>query len=226
MPKTLAPTLRPLSETEIHDALYGEIHGRRRPIRDGSPMSENRPSEEPSWTGQEILQQELKRLSRELTVLRQEREQLAERLTRRPTPVAPPPAPVTAVLQPMPTRIPAPIGRFWAVVGALLVASAAAAVLFHSVVLEAQMPRLTPSVGDLYSVQVGVYDVKSLAQRFVDELGKAGHPAFLAEGRSARGKPRYRVYVGRYASRPEAEQQLARLHQHPLLKDSFVLKRR
>ena len=75
-------------------------------------------------------------------------------------------------------------------------------------------------------MQVGVYDVKPLAQRFVDVLSREGHPAFLAEVPMRSGKPRYRVYVGRYPSKAEAEAQLHRLQQHPLLAGSFVLKRR
>jgi len=110
-------------------------------------------------------------------------------------------------------------------IAGLLLAAAAAAVL-HSVVLEAQPSLLASPPGSLYSVQVGVYDVKPLAQRFVDLLSRAGHPAFLTEVPTRRGRPRYRVYVGRYPSKAEAEAQLHRLQQHPLLTGSFVLKRR
>lgn len=214
----LPPTLRPLSESEIHDRLYGEYHADRRRSRpvvvDPVPLSpvtappgplSEPPSERP-WTGQEILGRELSRLSEELTALQQQRERLAGRRN---------------ALRPSPSG-----SGVWVLVGALLVASAGAAVVCHSVLLEAQPPVLAGPPGSLYSVQVGVYQGRAAADRFAQTLSQQGHAAFVMATPSRQGPPRYRVYVGRFASKVEAQVQLDRIRRDPLLKDSFVLRRR
>ncbi|MBI4227866.1 MAG: SPOR domain-containing protein [Candidatus Omnitrophica bacterium] len=170
---------------------------------------------EPAWTGEEILSQELQRLTTELVALRRQKEQLAGELMRREA------APVLA-----PYARLAAVPRSWVTVGSLLVASAALAALCHTVVLEAQPPVLNGSPGMIFSVQVGVYDVKPAAQRFLDALSQEGYPAFLVEGRTRRGAPRYRVYVGRYTSKVEAQVHLDLMKRNPRLQDSFILRRR
>lgn len=232
-----APHLRRLSESEIQDRLYGEYRtGRRRrpaesetvPIAPVESYTRGvSPPAEPAWTGQEILSSELRRISQALTTLQQEREQVASELTRRvPAPVHAMPVPET----PEPVVIwsseaPRPGSSLWAWAGGMIVAAAILAVALHTVVLEAQAPLLGPSPGTLYSVQVGVYNSQAPAQRFVDRLSQEGHPAFLVPAVSHRGALRYRVYVGRYPSKLEAQVQLDRLRRHPLLADSFILQR-
>lgn len=151
-------------------------------------------------------------MSAELSTLRRERESLATELTRqRASPAKPP-------------RWSAP--KSWVTVGMLLVASAALAALCRTVVLEAQPPLLGGTPGALYSVQVGVYDVKPLAEQFLEALSREGYPAFLVEGATRRGTPRYRVYVGRFASKMEAHVELELLKLNPRMQDSFILRRR
>ncbi len=218
------PHFRRLSESEIQDRLYGEYHSgrRRRPADDLPPRPALLPPtpasvpEEQTWTGQEILTHELQRLSQELTTLRQERELLATELTRR--------RPASAVTTTRSRLWVVP--RSWVMVGALLVASAGLAALCHTVVLEAQPPLLGAGApGTVYSVQAGVYDVKILAERMRDTLSQEGYPVFLMEGTTRRGTPRYRVYVGRYASKVEAQVQLDLLKRNVRVQDSFILQR-
>lgn len=218
------PHFRRLSESEIQDRLYGEYHGgrRRRPSVDlpsspvPLPQAPAPVPPEPTWTGQEILSHELQRLSQELSTLRQERESLATELTRR--------RPASAVTTTTARRWAVP--RSWVMVGALLVASAGVAALCHTVMLEAQPPLLGAGApGTLYSVQAGVYDVKLLAERMRDTLSQEGYPVFLMEGMTRRGTPRYRVYVGRYTSKVEAQVQLDLLKRNARVQDSFILQR-
>lgn len=216
---TTSPQFQPLSESEIQDRLYGEYHtGRRRTTTRSQGLSPTAQAPVPlvvsdvPWTGQEILTHELQRLSAELSTLRQERESLATELTRRRAAPAKPP------------RWSAP--KSWVTVGLLLVTSAALAALCHTVVLEAQPPLRHGAPGALYSVQVGVYDVKRLAEQFQAALSREGYPAFLVEGATRRGTPRYRVYVGRFASKVEAQVELDLLRLNPRMQDSFILRRR
>lgn len=231
--------LRPLDEHEIQDTLYGEYHtGRRRhavahPV--APPPALGLP--EAPWDGTEILKRELARLTHELQALRQERERLAARvpaaalgrvvsnpLSRAAPRAAPSPAAIVAAPMGEPVSA-ARSGRgTWLVLGGVLLIAAALGAGFHVMVLEANPSLL--SDGRLYSVQVGVYDVKPLAARFVDMLSREGHPAFLVEQPRHLSRPRYRVYVGQYASRQDAQAELAMLQRHPLLNGSFILKRR
>src|SRR3989338_2081947 len=226
---TPSPQFQPLTESQIQDRLYGEYHtGRRRSTQPRAPSPNAHtqavlppveapknvvaPPTEPVWTGQEILTRELERLGTELSTLRRERESLATELTRRRA------SPAT------PRRWVVP--RSWVTVGMLLVASAALAALCHTVVLEAQPPVLHGAPGTLYSVQVGVYDIKPSAERFLETLSREGYTAFLMEGTTRRGIHRYRVYVGRFASKVEAQVELDLLKLNPRLQDSFILQRR
>ena len=249
-PSSMDLALRRLSESEIQDRLYGEYHGRRRrqTIVDTVTLAEVAPPVERSWTGEEILKHELVRLTQELTTLRREQSRIASEMTRRQAspPVAaaasqgavvplPSAAPVTPTVRVLTATARRPVnastasagGALWMVAGLLIVGSAMAAVVFHAVVLEAQPLVLSaPVPGSLYSLQVGVYDGRLMAQQFIDQLSQVGYPAFLVERSTRSGRPQYRVYVGRYASRVEAQVQLDLLQRHPLLKESFILKRR
>lgn len=247
MPSTTPPPkFRRLSEREIHDRLYGQYHadGRRRsagnyeaptpiphvtpaPVLPPSPVAAKPPVPaapvESAWTGQEILTKELERLSAELSMLRQEKNALADELLRRRAKPLSHPEPSTASSRPRFAAAP----RSWVTVGGLLVVSAAVAALCHTVVLEAQPPLVGHSLpGHIYTVQAGVYDVKILADRFLDTLSREGYPAFLAREDTRRGAPRYRVYVGRYTSKMEAQVQLDLLKRNRRLQDGFVLQRK
>ena len=212
-------------------------------------------STEPAWTGQEILSRELQRLSQELDQLRQEKGKLASELARRAkvsveavtaaedlpqirmharTERAARPegraASVTVIERPASAEpefsSAEPSGaQFWMMLGLLLILSASMAVGLSTMASEAQPPLLGSGSGGLYSVQVGVYDAKAPAQRFVDALCREGQPAFLVQGTTRRGAARYVAYVGRYPSKVEAQVQLDLLKHNPLLADSFVLQR-
>lgn len=232
-PSAPPPKFRRLSESEIHDQLYGEYHrdGRRRqrtqepdpdtyqapiPLLPPPIPSTSTAASEPVWTGQEILAKELERLSTELSTLRQEKDALAIELRRRAElPLLPPARPRFAA---------AP--RSWVTVGSWLIMSAALAAVCHTMVLEAQPPLLGGLPGTVYTVQAGVYDVRVVAQRFVDTLSRDGYPAFLVEGTTALGKKRYRVYVGRYTSKVAAQVHLDLLKRSGRAPDGFVLQRR
>ena len=70
----LPPAVRVLSESEIHDRLYGSYLGKKKaPTRSA-------PSPDSAWTGSEILTGELQRLRSELISLRREKERLVVRL--------------------------------------------------------------------------------------------------------------------------------------------------
>ncbi len=250
-PSSTDLALRRLSESEIQDRLYGEYHGRRRrqTVVDTVTLAEVAPTNvspaptvaEPRWTGEEILRGELSRLTQELTTLRREQSRLESEMTRRSVsapvtsapsqgavvrfPSATPPTPTVRVMTASSGRSPVGAG-LWMVAGLLIIGSAMAAVVFHAMVLEAQPLVLgAPVPGSLYSLQVGVYDGRAMAQQFADQLSQAGYPAFLVERPARSGKSRYRVYVGRYTSRVEAQVQLDLLQHHPLLRGSFILKR-
>lgn len=206
--------------------------------------TETSPQQEPAWTGAEILKGELDRLGGELQQLDRQRQVIAEKLPRRPAPpllrAAVVPAPRAELKYSVQVIEEPQVGggvmvdetddgdqnRLWTfVIGALIVASAVTAMIFHAVVLEAQLPLPAQPGDQLYSVQAGVYDVKPMAQKFADRLSQEGYHAFLYETKNIKGKPRYRVYVGRYKSKTEAQSELAALRDKALIADSFVLKR-
>lgn len=224
--------LRPLSESEIQEQLYGEYHaGFRRRVRASAPAVSPTPvpRRESPWTGEEILRSELKRLTRELTTLQREKEHLVavagwRRLGWSPRLIRP-----MARLRTLGSEFVAAAtnpSTTWIVLGFSLLASALLGRLYHAVALEAYPTSPKLAAGGLYSVQVGVYEVKPLAQQLVDTLSRQGHPAFLVEFPSRRGKSRYRVYVGRYGSRATAQEGLKALRQYPFLADSFILQRK
>ena len=87
----LPPVVRVLSESEIHERLYGSYFGKKNAPAPAPVLSptHSSPSPDSAWTGSEILTGELQRLRSELISLRKEKEQLAVRLERasRPAPV-------------------------------------------------------------------------------------------------------------------------------------------
>jgi hypothetical protein len=69
---------------------------------------------------------------------------------------------------------------------------------------------LTPVTGDAYAVQVAAMPDVRQAQRAVERLAAAGHPAYVLPG-SVDSVEVYRVRVGPFASRQAAEEIAARL---------------
>ena len=191
------PMVRVLSESEIHDRLYGSYFGRKRvPARSSSPSPDS------SWTGSEILTGELQRLRSELISLRQEKERLAVRLERTP-------APGTGG------------GWFGKLFGFLLLLGVFG--YLSGTVLQAAPSAgdFTP-----YTVQVAVYNGPVQAGQARGLLKELGYDAFTAEMPRMDGKPRYRVYVGSFVTKEEAARESKRLEMDPRFrdfKDAFVL---
>lgn len=76
-----------------------------------------------------------------------------------------------------------------------------------------------------YTVQVAIYDVKSYADRAVMHLRGMGYPAFLREFLRLNGRPRYRIYVGSFVTKEEAQlqwKQLASDQHFEDFQDAFV----
>ena len=215
-----SPAVRVLSESEIHDRLYGSYFGKKKApaVAPIVPPTHSSPSPDSAWTGSEILTGELQRLRSELISLRKEKEQLAVRLER-----ASRPAP--AQNDPMTVFVSAPAPRsggwFGKIFGFLLLFG----VLGY---LSGTALQASPSAGDFtpYTVQVAVYNGPVLAGQAQRLLKELGYDAFMAEMPRVDGKLRYRVYVGSFVTREEAARESKRLEADSRFrnfKDSFVL---
>ena len=200
------PAARALSETEIQERLYGGYLGRRR-----APVQPSRPTPSaPAWTGQEILSGELNRLRSELVRLRQEKERLQSQMQRM-SQAPPPPAP----------REEGRGGWAGGLVAFLLLVGTLGTWAGIRVL------QASPAIGEAtpYTLQVAVYDVRTMADRAQQMLEELGYPAFLISMPRKDGRERYRVYVGSYVTREEAQQEYGRLTADPRFqdfKDAFI----
>jgi hypothetical protein len=200
---------RTLSESEIQNRLYGPYFGRKiaaaPPVQ---PQTQSSPSADSAWTGSEILTGELRRLRSELISLRQEKERLAVRLER-----ASQPAPAEAT-----PGIGGWIGKvfgFFLLLGTFGYLSGAAL-------------QASPSMGDFtpYTVQVAVYNGRTMADQAQKLLQELGYQAFLVEMPRGNGASQYRVYVGSFVTKEEAARESKRLEADTRFrdfKDAFVL---
>jgi len=195
-----------LSETEIQERLYGEYLGRKKHLfPDRTPPAD--------WTGTEILQGELNALRTELIGLRREKERLLSEmeLTKRGS----------SHSSDHSKKDP----RSWFSVGKLSIAGMlllAGLIAYPSRTqfLQAASPsglEQTP-----YTVQVGVYDARRPADRVVQHLSELGYSAFLAEFPNRTGRTRYRIYVGRFVTKQEADLEKLKLTTDPRFSDAFV----
>lgn len=182
--------VRILRESEIQERLYGGYRGSRN-------LSSARPSS--AWTGSEILSGEVERLRSELIALKQEKERLASQLGRWAS------APVVSSGSGW-------MGRLFGV-GVLF---GLLAWVWSSQMLQASplVPGTTP-----FTVQVAVYDVKTMAERAQRLLAELGYEAFLVEQMRQDGMPRYRIYVGSFVTKEEARLESDRLSRDPRFKD-------
>ena len=200
---------RVLTETEIQERLYGSYGSTRRPPRKPAEQPYS-PDAGPTWTGAEILTGELKRLRSELICLRQEKEHLAaqiEQIHRG-----------QLASEQSSVKDSGWVGRIFAVL-----------ILLGMVgyVMGMRALQASPAVGDTtpYTVQVAVYDVKGMAVRALSTLQELGYEAFLVELPRNNGRLRYRVYVGSFVTKEEANEESLRLAGDPRFqdfKDSFV----
>ncbi len=223
--------MKVLSEAEIQQKLYGVYLGRR-PVQSSqealpvfapiSVVSNSVPAQaesslkEAGWTGSEILSGELKRLRSDLIVLREEKEKLGRELRRQVRISQGARAASRAVLWDRAAQRAADLLRHVAV----------AAVLFACVGMPFGFRFLQASpVGtetSPYTVQVAVYDVRPMAEKALLSLQELGYPAFWVESARLNGKPRYRLYVGRFVTKAEANVERNRLISDPHFSDAFV----
>ena len=210
---------RALSESEIHDRLYGSITGKKKPQ---PPF----PSSEGTWTGTEILSGELKQLRSELISLREEKEILQKQMLQIEIPrktvsnteaVRTAPVETAAVSSRMGFNAGGKQGWISHLFGVLLLL-AAAGYLFGVQKLQAS-PSMIGADPTPYTVQVAVYDIKNRADQAVVYLGNLGYESFLIDVPRKDGKPRYRVYMGTFVTQEEADQQRTRLEGDPRFKD-------
>lgn len=193
------PMVKTLSEREIQDRLYG-LYLNRRP--------ENPPREKPAavptrspdvdWTGAEILQGELAHLRSELIVLRKERDRLIQEMDR-----SSPKSPRTFL---------------WKRVGILLLILSAGYPL-GAKFLSASPAAMEPTP---YTIQVAVYEARSIAEQALQLLRELDCPAFLVESVSRSGKKQFRIYVGQFVTKTEAQIEKDRLLSDPRFADAFV----
>lgn len=66
---------------------------------------------------------------------------------------------------------------------------------------------------DYFAVQVAEYADSTMADKYVDTLRKQGYEAYLYKAGAASGRPRSRVYIGKFFEREEAVKKLAQLKQ-------------
>jgi len=77
---------------------------------------------------------------------------------------------------------------------------------------------------DQYFIQVGAFNDKNAASTFADQFKKEGFPVVVLEPYSSDKKPVYRVRIGGYPSREDAEKAKAQLKSTLKAKDSFIIK--
>ncbi len=242
-------SVRPLSENEIQDRLYGKYQPRKKasapqfapvtkpvvepvakpapvpapkPIVSAPPavrmekiqMTENGPAVEIQWSGSEILGGELERLRSELLLLREEKEKLAVKLQR--------------------VKRQAPAARNLVHAGEWMTRAFASLLMIGGIGYIAfaggTALMASPSMGDPtpYTVQVGVYNNRLMADQARNLLEGLGYDAFLVEVPRIDGSLRYRIYVGSFVTKEEAARESYRLAADSRFldfKDAFVLAR-
>ena len=208
------PGVKVLSESEIQQKLYGGYRAKR--VQ--TPWSPPPPARNAEWSGQEILSGELQRLRSELIELRQEKDHLAQRLAQI-TPAFSPPQEQVVWISPSARRQ----GRNWG--GRLVVALGVLGLVGYW--MGGRILQASPMAGDPtpYTVQAAVYDGKTPAHLAVDYLSGFSYPAFLMELPRKNRQTRYRVCVGNFVTKEEANLERLRLlgdPRFPHFKDAFV----
>ena len=83
------------------------------------------------------------------------------------------------------------------------------------------MPKIDPS--GKYTVQIGAFQVQNEANKLVSSMKSKGYPAFLQEVKATDGKTWYRVRVGTFTTRSDANTYGNRLKEsEPGIKSVFV----
>jgi cell division septation protein DedD len=87
-----------------------------------------------------------------------------------------------------------------------------------------EVQKQAPIPKDQYFIQVGAFNNKNAASTFSDQFKKEGFPVVVLEPYSSDKKPVYRVRIGGYPSREDAEKAKAQLRSTLKVKDSFIIK--
>lgn len=210
-----ARVVKTLSEREIQDKLYGGYLGRRKPPQTGAKaaptLTVGTPPrmEESPWTGSEILASEMDRLRSELITLREEKEKLAvtlDQMNRSVSRVAP-----TSSAS----------GWLGKITGLVLLMAAS------GYLASGRLLQASPAAGDPtpFTVQAAVYDSLVPAQLAVQYLDGMSYGAFLVQVPRKDGRVRYRICVGTFVTKDEADLERLRLVGDPrfgYFKDAFV----
>ena len=220
-------SVKALTEFEIQQRLYGRYLSPKQKKTSAPSSAVSAPATvtktvsvqpDPEWTGAEILAGELKNLREELISLRQEKELLEQRIKQRTTVSVVPVSISAPAVRPTPRQSVA-----WHLIGKVIGGVVLLAAIAYPVgmrILVASPPLIADA--SPYTVQVAVYDVKSAAQRSSDYLKELGYQAFLMDIPRQDGRSRYRLYVGRFVTKEEADTERARLAADPRFTDSFV----
>ena len=120
------------------------------------------------------------------------------------SPPGPPPAP--AVQEPVPAQTPPPQPEPAA-------AAPRAAVPAPTPAPVTQLAASDPS-GPGFAVQVSIFETRQEADRLATQLVSKGYPAFVLDPMKGAAKPIYRVRVGKYRNRKDAEEIQARLEKN------------
>ncbi len=143
------------------------------------------------------------------------------RVTAAPTP-APPPAPTPA---PTPAATPAPAPAKAAARPAVVekpppatpAQTAAAATATNGTASPSPAGTASPPTGPGFAVQVSIFDSRQEADKLANQLIAKGYPAFVVDpAKGARGI--YRVRVGKYRNRKDAEEISVRLEKNEQFK--------
>jgi cell division septation protein DedD len=94
--------------------------------------------------------------------------------------------------------------------GAREAAPSSAAPATRAPAVAAAPPPALPAPSGRIAIQVGAFAERSSAERLRGELQQGGYPAYVAPGASS-GTPRWRVRVGPYPSREDADRVAAQL---------------
>lgn len=77
---------------------------------------------------------------------------------------------------------------------------------------------------DLYYIQVGAFNKKEAAVSFAEQFKKEGYPTIVLEPYTSDKRPVYRVRIGGFSSKEEAEAMKEKLTTSKKKKDFFIIK--
>ncbi len=223
---SLSAGVKVLTESDIQTRLYGRYlkeqleecaQAPAQSYHAVSPQISSEVVSQKEWDGTEILSGELKRLRDELILLRQEREWLEQQLKRsgQVSLTRGEAASFRAAAQRP--------GRLWGFLGKFVAGFALVSGVVYP--LGVQLLQASPSMmmeSSPYTIQVAVYDVKPIADQAFLYLQELGYSAFMVEAPRRDGRERYRLYVGQFVTKEEANLEKMKLAADPKFSDAFV----